>query len=332
MRHACSGLAALLGLLLGCSSVGSRCDPLEIAQTILLPSVEGGFDLMAVDLVGRRLFVAAEDNNTVEVLDLDRGEGVRSVGGIQEPKWVVYRPETHKLYVASGGTGAVKVIDSRTFEELLSIPFKEKANNLRFDPRTALLYVGVGKTFGAIGVIDTQTDQISGTLALAAFPKQFELERAGNRIFVNVPSERHVAVLDRSSGRTIATWAVKEAMGNIPMALDETSRRLYIGCESVVLVVLDTETGRPVASVVIDQGPDGVYVDSRRRLIYISCASGYLDVIRPQGSDRYERISRIATAPGAATSLWVPELDGLFLAVPKRGTEPAAIRLYRPSP
>jgi DNA-binding beta-propeller fold protein YncE len=189
--------------------------PLKLAETVPLPHVKGGFDLMAADVPGKRLFVAAEDNNTLEVIDLAAGKHLRSVAGLNEPKWVVYRPEAQRLYVSCGGDGSVRVLDSRTFEEIKRFGFKEKANNLRYDAKTKELFVGVGKTFGAIGVIDTAHDAVTGEIKLANFPKQFEL--AGNRIYVNVPAANHIAILDRKKMTLAETWLVKEAKGNVPM-------------------------------------------------------------------------------------------------------------------
>lgn len=322
---------ALCTLSIGCSSLDRNPDPLLLDHSIELPSVKGGFDLMAADVAGRRLFVAAEDNNTVEVLDLAARKPVRSVGGVHEPKWVVFRPETRKLYVAGGGDGAVSVFDSESFRLLKTINFKEKANNLRYDAEAGLLYVGVGKTFGAIGIIDAKTDSAVGEIPLANFPKQFDLEKGGSRIFVNVPESGRVAVLDRKLSKQVANWVVPEAKGNIPMALDEPGHRLLLGCEAGTLVILDTTEGRKIASLPIPAAPDGVYWDAARRLVYISCGSGFIDVIRQVDPNHYEPAGRIATVQGAATSLWVPELACLFLAVPQHGLHPAEIRIYRPA-
>jgi outer membrane protein, heavy metal efflux system len=298
----------------------------QLAQTVALPHVKGGFDLMAVDLAGRRLFLNAEDNNTTEVIDLAGGRLARTITGMQEPKWVVYRPELHKLYVANGN-GAVRVLDSRTFELVRSIEFKEKANNLRFDAKTGELFVGVGKTFGAIGVVDTRTDKVTEEIPLANFPKQFEVE--GNFIYVNVPEANHVAVIDRRKKAVAATWPVTAAKGNVPMGFDRAGHRLFIGCEPGKLAVLDSSSGKQVAVLDIAPEPDGVYFDAKRRCIYISCGSGSLDVVRQVDADHYEFAGRVATAKGAATSLFVPELEEVFVAVPQREGQGAEVRIYK---
>ena len=304
-------------------------EPLRLLQTVPLPAVKGGFDLMAVDLAGQRLFVNAEDNGTTEVIDLKAGKLAHTITGMNEPKWVVFRPELKKLFIANGD-GKVRVFDPSTYQPRGIIEFKEKANNLRYDTEAAQLFVGVGKTFGAIAVVDGKTDKNLAEIPLANFPKQFEVE--GDSIFVNVPTANHIAVVSRSKKAVVATWPVAEAKGNIPMGFDRERHRLFVGCEPGKLVVFDTQTGKSVASLDIAAESDGIYFDAKRRLLYVSCGAGSLDVVRQLDADHYEFAGRVPTAKGAGTSLFVPELDRLFLAVPQRDGQTAEIRTYAPTP
>ena len=302
---------------------------LQLTQTISMPHVKGGFDLMAIDHVGKRLFLNAEDNNTTEVIDLDVGKLAHTITDVTEPKWVVYRPELHRLYIANGN-GNVRVLDSDSFATQRTITFKEKANNLRFDAKTGELFVGVGKKFGAIGVVDSRTDAITAEIPLANFPKQFEVE--GNLIYVNVPEAKHVAVVDRKKRAVVAIWPVEATKDNVPMGFDRTHHRLLIGCEPGKLVVLDSTNGKQIAALDIAPEPDGVNYDAKRHCIYISCGDGSIDVIRQTDADHYEFAGRVPTAKGAATSLFVPELNQLFLAVPQREGQTAELRVYSTNP
>jgi hypothetical protein len=329
-RPAARGLARLA--ILAClfpSFAALRAATLAPAGAIPLPGVKGGFDLMAVDVPGQRFFLAAEENGSLEIIDLKAARRLKSIGGMEEPKWVVYRPESHRLFV-SNGDGKVRVFDSRTFAPARVFEFREKANNLRFDAATGELFVGIGKNFGAISILDTRHDRVTAEIPLAAFPKQFEVE--GDHIYVNVPTANHVAVISRAQGRVVATWPVRAAKDNVPMGFDRAAHRLLIGCEPGQLAVFDTLTGREIASVDIAEGADGIYYDTKRRLIYISCAAGSIDVLRQIDADHYERIDRVPTAKGAATSLFVPELDRFYLAVPAQDNAPAELRIYRPAP
>lgn len=306
----------------------SKSATLDQVGAIPLTRVKGGFDLMAVDVPGQRFFLAAEENGSLEILDLKAARRVMSISGMDEPKWVVYRPESHRLFV-SNGDGKVRVFNSDTYEPSHRFELREKANNLRFDADSGELFVGIGKTFGAITVIDTRNDRETAEIPLAAFPKQFELD--GDRIYVNVPTANHIAVVSRSQKKVVATWPVRAAKDNVPMGFDRASHRLLVGCEPGKLAVFETPTGREVTSLEIDEDADGIYHDAKRRLIYISCGAGFIDAIRQRDADHYERIDRIATVKGAGTSLFVPQLDRYYLAVPAHDNVPAELRIYRPT-
>ena len=130
--------------------------------------------------------------------------------------------------------------------------------------------------------------------------------------------------------KVIATWPVRAAKDNIPMGFDRASHRLFVGCESGKLAVFDTTNGREVTSLDISAEPDGIHDDAKRHVIYVSCGAGFIDVIRKQDADHYARLEQIPTAKGAATSLFVDELDRLFLAVPAQAGTPAELRIFRP--
>ena len=148
-----------------------------------------------------------------------------------------------------------------------------------------------------------------------------------------MPAKNWVEVLDRAEGRSVATWRIRAdaGEGNIPMGFDRAGHRLLVGMASGKLVVLDSRTGREIAVVEIAADADGVHYDAKRRLIYISCGAGFLDVVRQNDGDHYERIAHIPTAKGAATSLWVAELDRLYLAVPATDSRHAKLRAYKPA-
>lgn len=51
-------------------------------------------------------------------------------------------------------------------------------------------------------------------------------------------------------------------------------------------------------------------------------------MVKQTGRNHYEVLDRIATVKGAATSLFVPELDRFCLPVPHRDDAAAEIRSY----
>ncbi len=301
---------------------------LQLKQTIVLPGVEGRIDHFALDAAGDRLFVCALGNNTVEVLDLRKGQRIHSITGLGAPQGIAYIPEPNRLFVANDKGGICKIYDAKSYQAVGEINFKDDADNVRYDDASRRIYVGFGS--GGIGIINAQESKTIGSIKLAAHPEAFELEKHGKRIFVNVPNSRHVAVIDREKGEVINTWKTDLAFGNFPMALDEANHRLFIGCRiPSKLVVLDTKSGDVVTSIGISGDPDDVFYDSKRHRIYAICGTGKIDIIEQTDASNYKAITKIDTADGARTGLFVPERDSLFVAVPHRGSQQAEIRRYQ---
>ncbi len=305
--------------------------PFRLIQTMPLPAVEGRIDHMAIDLKGQRLFVAALGNNSLEVLDLHVGKHTHRIGGLKEPQGVLYIPELNKIFVTSGGDGSCNIFDGESFRLIDTVKFSEDADNIRYDPGTKRIYVGYGN--GALGTIDASGGRHIGDVRLAGHPESFQLEEKGPRIFVNVPTANHIAVIDRSKHALITTWPLVGARSNYPLALDETSRRLFIGCrQPPKIVIYDTALGKETTRVDIAGDVDDIFYDAVRKRIYASCGEGFINVYQQADAEHYTALANIPTATGARTSLYVPEQKRLYLAVPHRGSRQAEIRVYADEP
>ncbi|HJW37359.1 MAG TPA: YncE family protein [Candidatus Udaeobacter sp.] len=301
---------------------------LQLRATIGLPGVQGRIDHLAFDAAGERLFVCALGNNTVEVVDLRKGKRIHSITGLSAPQGIACIPEPNRIFVATDKGGICKVYDGDSFQELKELDLQDDADNVRYDAATKKIFVGFGS--GGIAVIDAANGRQIGSIKLSAHPEAFALEQHGNRMFVNVPDARHVAVLDREKGEVISKWQTDLAFGNFPMALDESNHRLFVGCRlPSKLVVLNTESGNAVAKIDISADGDEVFYDSKRRRIYAVCGAGNIDIIDQNDPNTYVVATTINTADGARTGLFVPERDALFVAVPHRGSQRAEIREYK---
>ena len=302
--------------------------PLKLKQTIPLPGVEGRIDHFAFDPAGERLFVCALGNNTVEVIDLHKGQRIHSITGLGTPQGIAYIPELDRIFVANDKGGICKIYDGKSFQAVGELNFQDDADNVRYDEATKKIYVGFGS--GGIGVVNVPDGKQLGSIKLSAHPEAFQLEKNGNRIFVNVPNSRHVEVIDRDKGEVIARWKTDLAFGNFPMALDEANHRLFVGCRLPSrLVVLNTDSADVVAKIDISGDSDDVFYDSKRRRVYAICGAGKIEIIEETDPKTYKALTRVDTANGARTGLFVPERDTLFVAVPHRGSQQAEIRCYR---
>ena len=322
-------LAAFIAM--GAAARAQQAAPLRLAQTIALSGVEGRIDHLGVDVKGMRLFVAALGNHTLEVVDLRAGKRVHRIAGFEEPQGVFYVPEVDKIFVADGGDGSCRIYDGNTFGLIATVKFSGDADNVRFDRPAKRLYVGHGD--GALGVIEPSSAKRLADVKLEGHPESFQLERAGPRIFLNVPTAGHVAVVDRNALRVIAQWPVEGARANFPMALDEAHGRLFITCRKPPeLLVCDIASGKVVTRRPVVGDADDMFYDAARKRIYISGGEGFLSVVEQLDADHYRLAASLPTAAGARTSLFVPDLGRLYLAVPHRGAQGAEVRVYEVQP
>jgi DNA-binding beta-propeller fold protein YncE len=300
--------------------------PMVLVNTIELPGVEGRIDHLAFDSERAHLFVAALGNNSVEVLDTRTAKPLRHLAGFQEPQGIAYIAAAHAVAIANGQGPGAQMIDAADFHALRTITLGDDSDNVRYDAAATRFYVGYGG--GALAAIESADGKVAGRVSLGGHPESFQLESGGRRIFVNVPSAGHIAVVDRQSLRVAATWPVSSARANYPMALDEEGKRLFIGCRRPALVlVYDTTSGKQVASFPIVGDTDDLFYDAARKRLYVTGGDGFLDVFQTEGGT-YDRLARIATGAGARTSLFVPQQSRLYVAIPHRGSQHAAVRVF----
>ena len=301
-------------------------EPLELMQTIALPDVRGRIDHLDIDLDGERLFVAALGNNTVEVIDLRAGQRSARLEHLQEPQGVAYVPEAKRLFVATGQGGRVDVFGGAWVAAVGHVEGLEDADNVRYERSSGRVYVGYGS---ALAAIDAATLKLAGQIKLAGHPESFQLANGDLRIFVNVPSAKQIAVVDRNKQSVLATWSLGDTKANFPMALDEPDHRLFVATrQPAALLVYDTETGKRVANLSIGGDADDLFFDAERKRIYIICGQGVIDVVQQQDADHYQSVAQVPSAPGARTGLFVASRKTLYVAVPARGPSPAEIRVY----
>jgi len=286
---------------------------------------------MAVDLRRGRLFVAELGNGTVDVVDLAAGKAIHRIAGLKEPQGVGYSPQADVIAVASAGDGTVRLFKGEDFSPVGMVSLGEDADNIRVDSRSGQVFVGYGK--GGLAVVDPISRSVVSRARLPAHPEGFAIDVATHRAYVNVPDAHQIAVVDLATGRQTATWQVPGLRASYPMALDEAQGLLAIASwDPARLVLLDTANGAVKANVETCGDADDVFFDAKRRRIYVTCGDGLVDVLQGDAAG-YHLLAHIPTHSGARTSLFVPELDRLFVAA-RAGLlgSDAALLVFRPGP
>jgi hypothetical protein len=329
MRVLQATMAMLLASFLA-NRVAVADELMTLEGKIPLGEVSGRIDHLAVDLGRKRLIIAELGNDTVGVVDLVARKVAGRISGLHEPQGVAYAPSADLIFTANAGDGVVRWFRAADLSPVGELNLGDDADNIRVDTRTNQVVVGYGD--GALAMLDASSGRKVGDIKLPGHPESFQLYAPGSLIFVNVPDARQIAVVDSTSGRQTAQLRLPSAGSNFPMAVDAAAHRLFVVYRHpATLAVFDTEKRELVAKVASCGDADDVFVDERRKRVYVSCGEGALAVFAEDGTSFHE-IGRIRTSSGARTSLFVPELDRLYLAVRASGAEPAAIWIFRPSP
>ena len=326
-------------LVLAPTILGQDSAPLKLVQTIPLPHIKGRIDHMDVDVRGNRLFVAALENGTLEVVDLKAGKWTRSIPGFKAPQGVAYVRSLNKLFVASNDDGMVRVFRGDTLELLDSIHLDLGANRVAYDARAGLLYVGYGgraasKENGAVGIIDARSEKHIADIQVGPRAAEILMDKSGQTLFVFDSIAGKIQVIDKGKREIRSTWPVSsERPGD--GAWDETTHRLMIGTRNPPeMIVMDSASGKEIAKLPTVEGMDGVYFDAAHKRVYVSGGRdtdvGYVFVYQQQDADHYAQIAKIPTRSFAGTSFWSPELNRYYVAAAANDKEQAAILVFEP--
>lgn len=328
-------LAAITFLLsLGASGAQSQTtSPLTLQRTLAMPAGTGKFDHFAVDLQANRLFIAATGNHTIEVLDLASGKIVETISGLGKPHGLAWIAATGRLYASDGTQNDLKVFEGFPLKQIKSIKLSADADDMIFDNRSKLLYVGHGGTDAAnpamVAVIDTNSQTLVTQLPVATHPESLEIDNKKQRIFVNVADAAEVAVIDGASHALSTLWKLTRAKDNVPLAFDEEHDLLFVGCRTPGrLLVLDGETGKEVADLPADAGADDLFYDAELHRIYLVAGGGAVDVYEMADDKTVRSLGVTHTSAGAKTGLFVPAQHALYVGVVANGGKEAEIRVY----
>jgi DNA-binding beta-propeller fold protein YncE len=310
----------------GCGVCLAQTPALRLEREIPLPGVEGRIDHLSADLDSQRVFVAALGNGTVEVVDLRQGQRVGEIKWLKEPQGLLYLPSNHTLYVATGGDGMVRSYDGRTLALFNSISVGDDADNLRYDLQRDRVLVGYGS-----GAIASLFRDLTGKVEvrLPAHPESFQFSADGAHLFVNLPRDQSIALVDLPKLTVTEKWEHLGAQANFPMAAAPGSDRIFVACrQPAQLLALNTKIGKVTERIETVGDADDLFFDQERGRIYVIGGEGFVDVVTVPESGKLSSIGHVPTAESARTGLFVPGWSKLLVAAPHRGAAPARLLVY----
>jgi len=310
--------------------------PLQLVTTYHLPgNIQGHFDHILVDVKSNRLFATPEDFHAVLVLNAQTGKLIHEIQGIEKPHAILFRPDLNLLYITDGEDGSVKVFDATSYKLQHRIPLLKDADSIGYDPQTHYMYVDngggdVGQKYSMLSVIDTSKFvKIADIKVEGETLEAMALDPNRPQLYVNNRDKNQVQVVNRYTRGLIAAWPITMGKTNVTMAYDVSHHRLFVGCRSGQLIVLDADSGKELQALPIVKGVDDTAFDEASGRIY-SAGDGAMSVYQEVDANHYKLLGNVSTGPLGKTARLVPEMDRMFIAVPQHGSTDPSIMVFKP--
>src|SRR5260370_36989454 len=245
---------------------------------------------------------------------------------------MLFLPAAKQLWVVAGG--AANIFDSGTYALIESVKVTEGADSSAYDPAKHLFYIAAGGSdakmaFSLINIVDTSTRKKVGDIKVdSANIEAMAIEKNGPRIFANVRDKSLVGVIDREKRTVTSTWPLGELHGNTPLTFDAANRRIFVvGRKPPSLVVLDSDSGKIIATLPTSEMTDDLAFDPAGKRIYVAC-NDFAVVYLEKDADHYEERGRVPTGFRAKTAILVPHLKRYYVAAPRHENDPAGVMVF----
>ena len=260
---------------------------------------DGGWDYATLDAAGKLLYVTRTTHTMV--IDVATGKTIHDIPGTGRAHGVALVPEVGRGFISDGKGAAVIVFDLNTGATLGRVPAAEDADGIIYDPASKQVIVMCGDSHQMVAIapdVDPKAGKASATIDLGGSP-EFAVADGKGRVFVNIEDKDEVAVVDTHAMKVVARWQTGPASRPTGMSMDRESRRLFIGCRNLKLLVMNADNGKIVA-----QFPIGGFVDATafdKGYALASCGDGTLTVVGESSPDRFILAGTVKTEIGART-------------------------------
>ncbi|HLJ97031.1 MAG TPA: YncE family protein [Gemmataceae bacterium] len=289
----------------------------HLIKTVPVPT-DGGWDYVTVDDAARRVYVSHATE--VVVLDADSAEVKGTITGLKGVHGIAVAPSLDRGFISNGQGNNVTIFELQTLKKVGTVETGRNPDAIIFDPATQHVFAFNGRSNSAT-VIEAKSGSVLGTIELGGKPEFAAADGAGN-VFVNLEDKNTVLKIDARKLTVLERWPVAPGEAPGSLALDRKNRRLFIGCQNKLMVIMDADNGKVVDKQPIGARVDATAFDPETGLVFCSNGEGTVTVIHQEDPGRYEVVETVKTQPGSKTMALDPKTHKLF--IPAAKFKPAA--------
>lgn len=287
----------------------------QLLKKVALPGA-GGWDYVTVDEGARRVYITHATE--VEVLDADSLALLGTIPNTPGVHGVAIAAEFGRGYISAGKSDAVIPFELKTLKTLPEIRVGKKPDAIVYEPLTKRVYVMNGDS-DSITVLNAADGSLAGTIALGGGP-EFGVSDVKGNFYVNLEEENQTLHIDVNAMKVESRWPLAPCATPTALAMDVATGRLFAGCRSKHLCVLDAKTGKLVFTGPIGERVDAAAFDPATKLVYLSTGDGKVFIFHEDGPDQYSPPQELTTMKGSKTFGFDPKTKRLYVPAAENGT------------
>lgn len=282
---------------------------------------EGGWDYLTADPAAHRLYVSHATK--VVVIDTTKDEVVGEITDTPGIHGFVVAPELDRGFSSNGRENKASIVDLKTLKTISKVDTGENPDAILYEPGQREVYTFNGRGKSAT-VFEATTGKLIATIPVGGKPEFAQADPAAKRVYVNLEDKNEVLAIDTKTHQIVAHWPIAPGEEATGMAIDLVHHRLILGCSNERIVIMDSTTGKVVASLAAGKGIDATSFDEGTQLAFASAGgSGNVTIAHEDTPDKFTVIQTLTTEPGARTMTLDTATHKIYLATAKFEPAPA---------
>jgi YVTN family beta-propeller protein len=271
---------------------------------------EGGWDILSIDSASHRLYLSHATK--VVVVDLEKNAVVGEIADTPGVHAFIAVPELNRGFSSNGKENKSSVVDLATLKTIAKVDTGEGPDAMAYEPKSGEVYI-FNHRGKSVTVIEAKSAKVVSTIELGGSPEFGVADSKAGRVYCNLEDKNEVVAIDTAKHAVVARWSLAPGQEPTGIALDAAHHRLFAACNNKMMVMLNTETGKVVATVPIGSGTDGCTFDEKTQLAFASCGEGVTTIAKEETPEKLTVVQTLKTEPRARTMELDPRTHRIYL-------------------
>jgi YVTN family beta-propeller protein len=271
---------------------------------------EGGWDILSIDSAAHRLYLSHATK--VVVVDIEKNAVVGEIADTPGVHAFLAVPELNRGFSSNGKENKSSVVDLATLKTIAKVDTGEGPDAMAYEPKSGELYI-FNHRGNSVTVIEAKSAKVVSTIELGGSPEFGVADSKAGRVYCNLEDKNEVVAIDTTKHAVVARWPLAPGQEPTGIAFDAVHHRLFAACNNKMMVMLNTETGKVVATVPIGSGTDGCAFDEKTLLAFASCGEGITTIAKEETPEKLTIVQTLKTEPRARTMELDPRTHRIYL-------------------